>query len=56
MAIALPDADAERMEKRITEEIPMRVSADQAYRNAKQNSDRQNARIEHDMCGVLRSM
>jgi type I restriction enzyme, R subunit len=36
------------MEKRITEEIPQRVSADQAYQNAKQHSDRQNARIEHD--------
>ena len=42
-------ADKERMEKRITEEIPNKVSADQAYQNAKKNSDRQNARIEHDM-------
>ncbi len=41
-------ADSKRMEKRITDEIPKKVSADQAYRNAKQNSDRQNARIEHD--------
>ena len=41
-------ADAKRMEKRITDEIPKKVSADQAYQNAKQNSDRQNARIEHD--------
>jgi len=32
----------------ITEEIPARVSADTAYQNAKKNSDRQNARIEHD--------
>jgi type I restriction enzyme R subunit len=41
-------ADTKRMEKRITEEIPSRVSADQAYQNARKNSDRQNARIEHD--------
>ncbi len=41
-------SDVERIEKRITEEIPAKVSADQAYRNAKKNSDRQNARIEHD--------
>jgi type I restriction enzyme R subunit len=32
----------------ITEDIPSRVAADTAYRNAKQNSDKQNARIEHD--------
>lgn len=41
-------ADQQRMEKRITEEIPNKVSADQAYQNAKKNSDKQNARIEHD--------
>jgi len=41
-------ADTKRMEKRITDEIPKRVSADRAYQNAKKNSDRQNARIEHD--------
>jgi type I restriction enzyme, R subunit len=41
-------ADSKRMEKRITDEIPKKVSADQAYRNAKQHSDRHNARIEHD--------
>jgi hypothetical protein len=32
----------------ITEEIPNRVAADKAYRNARQNSDKQNARIAHD--------
>jgi len=32
----------------VTEEIPAKVSADRAYQNAKKNSDRQNARIEHD--------
>jgi len=41
-------SDPKRMEKRITDEIPKKVSADQAYQNAMQNSDRQNARIEHD--------
>jgi len=40
--------DTKRMEKRITEEIPEKVSADQAYQNAKNNPDKQNARIEHD--------
>ena len=32
----------------MTEEIPAKVSADKAYQNAKKNSDKQNARIEHD--------
>jgi type I restriction enzyme R subunit len=41
-------SDPTRMEKRITGEIPQKVSEDQAYQNAKKNSDRQNARIEHD--------
>ena len=41
-------SDPKRMEKRIAEEIPTKVTTDQAYQNAKQNSDRQNARIEHD--------
>ena len=41
-------ADPKRMGKRITEEIPKKVSAAQAYQNAKKNSDRQNAKIEHD--------
>lgn len=36
------------MRRLITEDIPERVAADAAYRNARQNSDRQNARIEHD--------
>ena len=36
------------MEQRITAEIPEKVSADQKYQNAKKNSDRQNAKIEHD--------
>lgn len=41
-------SDAKRMEQRITGEIPQKVSQDQAYQNAKLNSDRQNAKIEHD--------
>ena len=41
-------SDPKRMEQRISDEIPTKVSADQAYQNAKKNSDRQNARIEHD--------
>jgi len=43
-----PWTDADRVEKMITEEIPARVAADPAYQNAKKNSDKQNARIEHD--------
>jgi type I restriction enzyme R subunit len=44
----IPWADSDRVHKLITEEIPERVAADTAYQNAKQNSDKQNARIEHD--------
>jgi len=40
--------DADRINKLITEDIPARVAADAAYQNAKKNSDKQNARIEHD--------
>jgi type I restriction enzyme R subunit len=40
--------DAKRMEERITGEIPQKVAADVKYQNAKKNSDRQNAKIEHD--------
>jgi len=40
--------DADRVHKLITEDIPNRVAADSAYQNAMQNSDKQNARIEHD--------
>jgi type I restriction enzyme R subunit len=39
----------------ITEEIPNRATADVAYRNAKRNSDCQNARVEHDIA-LLRMM
>ena len=44
----IPWADADRVRKLITEDIPKRVSEDAAYQNARANSDRQNARIEHD--------
>ncbi len=44
----IPWVDADRVHKLITEDIPPRVAADQAYQNARQNSDKQNARIEHD--------
>ena len=40
--------DEDRVRRPITEDIPARVSADTAYQNAQRNSDRQNARIEHD--------
>lgn len=44
----IPWTDKDRVNKLITEEIPKQVAADTAYRNAIKNSDRQNARIEHD--------
>jgi type I restriction enzyme R subunit len=44
----IPWSDADRVHKLITEDIPQRVAADKAYQNARQNSDKQNARIEHD--------
>jgi type I restriction enzyme, R subunit len=45
----VPWTDKDRVHRLITEDIPNRVAADAAYQNAKKNSDRQNARIEHDM-------
>ena len=47
--------DADRVAQLITETIPARVAADTAFRNAQQNSDRENARIEHDKA-LLRVM
>jgi type I restriction enzyme R subunit len=41
-------ADGDRVRKLITEEIPQKVANDTAYQNARQSSDKQNARIEHD--------
>ena len=40
--------DGDRVRQLIIETIPSRVAADTAFRNARRNSDRQNARIEHD--------
>ena len=47
--------DADRVQQLIAEIIPARVAADTAFRNARQNSDRENARIEHDQA-LLRVM
>jgi type I restriction enzyme R subunit len=44
----IPWTDTDRVHKLITEDIPNRVAADTAYQNAKKNSYKQNARIEHD--------
>jgi type I restriction enzyme, R subunit len=56
----IPWTDADRVHRLITLDIPTKVAADSAYQNAKKNSDKQNARIEHDkalgrvMTGVLK--
>ena len=47
--------DADRVRRLIIETIPARVAADAAFQNARQNSDKQNARIEHDKA-LLRVM
>ena len=47
--------DADRVRQLIIETIPDRVREDTAFRNAQRNSDRQNARIEHDQA-LLRVM
>ena len=52
--------DNHRVRRLITEEIPSRVAVDTAFRNARGNSDKENARIEHDrallrvMTGVMK--
>jgi type I restriction enzyme R subunit len=51
----IPWSDTDRVHRLITEDIPTRVAADTAYQNAQRNSDRQNARIEHDRA-LLRVM
>ena len=43
------------MRQLIIETVPARVAADTAFRNVQRNSDRQNARIEHDKA-LLRVM
>ena len=40
--------DADRVRQLITQTIPARVAEDTAFKNAQQNSDKENARIEHD--------
>ena len=40
--------DTDKVNKLITEEIPAKVASDKAYQNAMRNSDKENARIEHD--------
>lgn len=40
--------DADRVRKRIIEDIAPKVAADIAFQNAQRNSDRQNARIEYE--------
>jgi len=56
----IPWTDADRVHRMITQEIPAQVAADTAFQNAKQHSDPQNARIEHDkalarvMTGLLK--
>ncbi|MCY4387067.1 MAG: type I restriction endonuclease subunit R [Desulfurellaceae bacterium] len=47
--------DTDRVRQLITETIPARVAEDTAFKNAQQNSDRENARIEHDKA-LLRVM
>ena len=41
-------SDEDRIGQLIAGEIPQKVNSDPAYQNAKKNSDKQNARIEHD--------
>ena len=47
--------DADRVRQLITETIPARVAEDTAFKNAQQNSDKENTRIEHDKA-LLRVM
>jgi type I restriction enzyme R subunit len=53
-------SNADRVRRLITEDIPADVAADKKYQNAQRNSDKGNARIEHDkalsrvMTAVLR--
>lgn len=44
----IPWKDEDRIRKVIQDELPAKIAADRAYQNAMKNSDRQNARIEHD--------
>ena len=40
--------DPDKIQRVVFEDLPVKVASDRAYRNAMANSDRQNARIEHD--------
>ncbi|MAZ18808.1 MAG: restriction endonuclease subunit M [Ahrensia sp.] len=40
--------DGDKIRQVIAEELPRKVAEDKAYQNARANSDKQNARIEHD--------
>ena len=50
--------DADRVQRMIAFDIPSRVAADTAFRNARQNSDKENTRLEHDkaLLRVMRSV
>ena len=41
-------ADEDKIRRVLAEELPAKVLADPAYQNAIKNSDKQNARVEHD--------
>ena len=45
---SIPWKDADKVRTVITEEIPTKVAADKAYQNARKNSDKPAARLEHD--------
>ncbi len=47
--------DQDKIEKVIAEELPTKVAGDRAYQNAMANSDKPNARIEHDKA-LVRAM
>ena len=40
--------DSDKIERVLAEDLPAKVAADKAYQNAVANSDKQNARVEHD--------
>ena len=44
----IPWEDKDKILQAVTEEIPAKVAADEAYRNALTHSDRQNSEVEHD--------
>jgi len=44
----IPWTDRDRIGRIITDNLPKIVNANEAYQNAKKNSDKQNARVEHD--------